>query len=207
MFEFPQVIEWLLAYKYLVLFPLIVLEGPVVSITAGFLSSINILNIFIVYPVVVLADLIGDIFYYSIGRWGGKRFLRRYGKCFRLKEKVIERLESHFEKHTKKTIIFGKISHAFGAPILVSAGIARVRIYEIFWSNFIVTIPKYLILLSIGFYFGQAYLSFDKYLDYLGIVILVIGLIILLAYYIYTKHKEKYLAFINKLKRKNVLDV
>ncbi len=207
MLSFPQVIEWLMVYGYLILFPLIVVEGPIVSITAGFLSSINILNIFIVYPVVVMADLIGDIFYYSIGRWGGKRFLHKYGKFFRLNERIIDKLEAHFKKHTKKTIIIGKISHAFGAPILVSAGIARVRIYEIFWSNFVVTIPKYLILLSIGYYFGQAYVSFDKYLDYLSLVIVVIGIIALLIYYIYRNHKEKYLSFVEKLKRKNVLDV
>lgn len=206
MLSFAQVIEWLLAYRYLVLFPLIIVEGPIVSITAGFLSSIDVFNIFIVYPVVVSADLIGDIFYYSIGRWGRKNFLLKYGKFFRLKEENFEKIETHFRKHTRKTIIIGKISHAFGAPILIGAGVAKVRIYEIFWSNFVVTLPKYLILLTVGYYFGKAYVSLDKYLDYLGIVLVIIGAVVLSCWYLYSKYKQKYFLFVGKLKKKNILD-
>lgn len=207
-FSLDQITNWLLAYRYLVLFPLIILEGPIVSMTAGFLSSINLLNIFIVYPVVVAADLIGDIFYYSIGRWGRKKFLHKYGKYLRLKEENIEKIEAHFSKHTKITIIIGKISHAFGAPILVAAGISRVPIYEIFWSNFIVTLPKYLILLTIGYYFGQVYIrSSGEYYNYLTFAILILIILVIVIYLIYKKYKSRFDKYLNKLSKKDILNV
>ena len=49
----------LLTYKYLILFPIAVFEGPFAAIIVGFLSSSHIFNIFIVYLVVVLGDMVG----------------------------------------------------------------------------------------------------------------------------------------------------
>jgi membrane protein DedA with SNARE-associated domain len=188
MFDLQQRMNWLFIYKYLVIFPLVILEGPFVSIISGFLSSMHILNIFIVYPVLVIADLVGDIFYYSIGRWGGRKILNKYVKIFRLKESNIKRIEEHFDRHTKKTIIVGKISHAFGAPILIAAGMAKVRIYEIFWSNFVVTIPKYLILLFIGYYFGIILINNA---DYFSLIMLGLGVLLILIFIIYSKVSKR----------------
>jgi membrane protein DedA with SNARE-associated domain len=188
MFEIQQIIAWLYIYKYLVIFPLIILEGPITSVICGFLSSVNILNIFIVYPVLVVADLVGDLLYYSLGRWGGSRFVRKYIKLFRLSEKTMTRIENHFDKHTKKTIIIGKISHAFGAPILIAAGIVKVRLYEIFWSNIVVTIPKYLVLLIVGYYFGVILINNA---EYFSIILLSLGILIILVVLLYNRIKRK----------------
>jgi membrane protein DedA with SNARE-associated domain len=190
-FSLDTVLNWLFVYKYVVLFPFIILEGPFVSMTAGFLSSINVLNIFIVYPLVVTADLAGDLIYYSIGRWGGKRLIQKYEGLFRLKQGNIERIEAHFEKHTKKTIIIGKISHAFGAPILLAAGMAKVKIYEIFWSNFVVTIPKYIILLFIGYYFGQGYVFLTKYSEYISLALVSVGILLIFIFFGYNRFRAK----------------
>lgn len=199
MLPFEQIIQWLLVYRYVIIFPLIIFEGPLVSISAGFLSSINLLNIFIVYPLVVVADLIGDVLYYSIGKFGREKFLHKYGKYLRLKEERIIKIEAHFKRHTKKTIIIGKISHIFGAPILVAAGIAGVSVFEIFWANFIVTLPKYLVLLSLGYYFGQIYLASEKYLDYFSVGLLILGIILLILLFGYSKIKKRLDRLFNKL--------
>src|SRR4030043_408463 len=49
LFELTQIIAWLAKYKYFVLFPFAVLEGPIVTVIAGYLSSMNLLNFWIVY--------------------------------------------------------------------------------------------------------------------------------------------------------------
>jgi membrane protein DedA with SNARE-associated domain len=201
-FSLDTVISWLLIYKYVVLFPFIVIEGPIVTIIAGLLSSVDLLNIFIVYPVTVFADLSGDIIYYLIGRWGRKRFLHKYGKYFGLKEENVEKVEAHFDKHRKKTLIIGKISHAIGAPILVAAGIARVPFFEFLWLNAIATIPKSLAFLLVGYYFGQAYVRLNKYLDYFSITILIIAVLLIAVYFGYNRLRtrfEKMTKKINKL--------
>ncbi|MCL4354044.1 VTT domain-containing protein, partial [Patescibacteria group bacterium] len=135
-FSLDQIIGWLLVYKYVILFPVMVIEGPIITIIAGFLSSLDFLNIFIVFPVIVVADLTGDFIYYSIGRWGREGFLDKWGHYFGINAEKVVKLENHFEKHTRKTLIFGKLSHAFGAPILVAAGIVKIPIGRFMWFNF-----------------------------------------------------------------------
>ena len=41
------VLTWLLAYRYVILFPLVVIVGPIVTILAGFLASLGQFNLFI----------------------------------------------------------------------------------------------------------------------------------------------------------------
>lgn len=204
-FSLDQVIEWLLLYKYYILFPVMVIEGPIITIVAGFLSSLKLLNPIIVYIVVVTADITGDFIYYAIGRWGRERFINRWGKYIGLDAVKIEKLEEHFEKHTKKTLVFGKISHAFGAPILVAAGIVKIPFWEFIKFNLWATLPKSFIFLMIGFYFGQAYVKLSKYLDYFTIGVLALVIITILSYYGYSKLKLRFGKFLLKLKTKNIL--
>lgn len=206
-FSLDQVIEWLLLYRYFILFPVMVIEGPIITIIAGFLSSLKLLNPIIVYIVVVAADITGDFIYYAIGRWGRENFINRWGKYIGLNTEKIEKLEGYFEKHTKKTLIFGKLSHAVGAPILVAAGIVKLPLWEFIRFNFWATLPKSFIFLMIGFYFGQAYVKLSKYLDYFTIGVLVLVTIIILLYYGYSKLRLKFEKFILKLNLKNILKV
>ena len=69
-------------YKYLLLFPIVVIEGPFITMISGFLMSTGVFNFFIAYPLIVLADLTGDAIFYCLGRWSGKsllKFTARFG--------------------------------------------------------------------------------------------------------------------------------
>ena len=58
----------------LILAPLAVLEGPIVSIVAGYLASRGLLLLKAVIPVVILADLVGD----PSGQGGRQKGFRRH---------------------------------------------------------------------------------------------------------------------------------
>jgi len=53
----------LLTYKYLILIPLAVVEGPIITVIAGFLITLGYMNIFLVYLIVIAGDLAGDYFF------------------------------------------------------------------------------------------------------------------------------------------------
>jgi membrane protein DedA with SNARE-associated domain len=187
------VISWLLAYRYAILFPLVVVEGPIVTILAGFLASLGQFNLFICYPLIVVADVLGDLFMYAQGRWGGKPAVERWGRHVGIKPEIITRLEEHFKKHPGKTLIFGKISHFFGGPVLIAAGMARMSLSEFLWFNFLATLPKSLFLLLVGFYFGEAYMKFDKFLTFAGWAAAALVVLCLIAYFVIKKVGKKYL--------------
>lgn len=206
-FSLDQIIGWLLVYKYIILFPVMVIEGPIITIIAGFLSSLDLLNIFIVYPVIVLADLTGDFIYYAIGRWGGGGFVVRWGHYFGADAGKVEKIEEHFDKHTKKTLILGKISHAIGAPILIAAGLAKVKLSDYLWFNFLATLPKSFVFLLIGYYFGQAYVRLNRYLDYLSIGFLILAVIAVILYVTYHRYRKRFNKLIADIRKKNILKV
>lgn len=191
-FSFSQIIQGLIYYKYWILFPIVIVEGPIITIISGFLSSLGYLNIFIVYGVVVFGDLAGDIIYYASGRWGRSWLLERWGRYIGITADRIRQMEKHFENHSGKTLIAGKLSHAVGGVILVTAGVAKVPFWKFVWFNFIATLPKTLVLLLIGFYFGRAYAEFSRYLSYTSFAMVALALLFAIIYLIMRKVSKKY---------------
>lgn len=177
MFTLAQIIQWVLIYKYYILFPVMVVEGPTITIIAGFLVSLGQLNFFLVLLAAVVANLVSDTILYAIGRWG-----RKWWKYFGLKPEKIQQVESHFERHKIKTLIFGKIALGIGNVALVAAGMGKMAYGKYIWINFLIEVPKSLIFLLVGFYFGRAYNIIDQYLQY-ATIFAVAGAIIIFAVY------------------------
>ncbi len=177
-------------YKYIVLFFVTIIEGPIVTIIAGFLISLGHLNFLLSYILIVIADLTGDSIYYSFGRWGKKRFINKYGKYFGMTTERVLRIEKHFEKHSGKTLFLGKVSHGIGAVFLVAAGMAEMPYQKFLWYNFIATIIKSLILILIGFYFGQALVKINSIFEFAAALSISIGLAFAFGYFIYSRRKK-----------------
>src|SRR3989338_1390938 len=79
MFSVAQIIGWLLLYRYVALFSVVAIEGPISTLIAGYLSSLGLLNFWIAYVVAVSGDLASDAGYYALGRFGRERFVKKYG--------------------------------------------------------------------------------------------------------------------------------
>src|SRR4051812_44105505 len=98
-------------YGYIFLFPIAALEGPIITIIAALLASQGYFNIFAVYFVVVASDLVGDVLYYALGRWG-QPLLVRWGKYIRLNHEQLRALEERFRTSGGRTLLFGKFTHS-----------------------------------------------------------------------------------------------
>jgi membrane protein DedA with SNARE-associated domain len=182
--------QWLLNYRYLILFPLIVIEGPITVVTAGVLASVGLLNFFIVYFVAIVGDLVGDSLYYAAGRFGRKR-LDRWGRFIGLPKERLEKMEVHFNAHGGKTLIAGKLSHAIGAIVLVTAGIARVPFKKFIFYNLWATLPKSLVLLLIGYYFGNTFIHLQRYFDFAWLGALAAAILFVVVYLFLRKTGKK----------------
>lgn len=168
-FPLQGLIFWFIAYKYLVIFPIAVIEGPIITILSGFAASLGYVNLWIAYPVIVVADLVGDSLYYLIGRFGREKFIIKYGHYIGVTFNRLKQLERHFERHPHKTFIIGKIAHGIGTMVLIAAGLAKVPYKKLIITNVLPTAAKSLIFILVGFYFGQAYVRLNSYLNYLAL--------------------------------------
>ena len=103
-----HIIQLLYGFKYLFLFPLAVVEGPILAIIAGFLCMEGILNPFIVYPIIILGDIIGDSLVYALGRWGKSCSTGRWRRLMGLSGAKIERARTYFGNNPVKTVSLSK---------------------------------------------------------------------------------------------------
>lgn len=91
-----ELINLLLQYKYLIIFPIVMFEGPITTIVAGFLSSLGYFNFWFTYLLVATADLASDALYYALGRWGRKSFVEKLGHYVGITISRIEKMVWRF---------------------------------------------------------------------------------------------------------------
>lgn len=178
-----QIAADLIHYKYLFLFPVTVIEGPIIIVIAGFFSTLGYFNPLLVFLIAIAGDVAGDTIYYAMGRWGRIAFIERWGKYVGLSVDRVKRLESHFKKHTIKTLLIGKAAYSVGTVVLVAAGIAKVPYRRFIWLNVIGTVPKSLFFLLIGIFFGQAYVKINNILEYTALVTITLAVILTIIYF------------------------
>lgn len=196
-FSPSEIFELLGQYKYFIIFPITVVEGPIIIIVSGFMVYLQVLNFYSAFLILSVADIIGDSMYYLIGRyWRSSNRARRFAKYFGYNEKSEEFLERHFELHKGKTFLVAKISHGLGSTVQIASGIAKVSYKVFLFYSVIGTLPKTFILLVMGYYLGNYYEKIDGYFSvfaYLTIGILVLFII----YKLSRKYVRKFLSIPN----------
>jgi len=188
-----DVLSILEQYKYLLIFPIVILEGPIIMIVSGFFVYLGFLNIYVTFLLLVVGDLTGDALHYVVGRyWQKSPWIKRNGYLFGYNEKSEEYIGNHFRNHSIKTVIFAKFAHGVGTAIQIAAGIARIDFSKYLFINFLGTVLKTLILMSIGYYVGGSYVKIDGYLNTFALIMISIFLFLFL-YYLSHKYIKNYL--------------
>ncbi len=173
------------AVRYAIIFPLAVLEGPVVAVAAGALAASHILDPVIAFFVLLAADLTGDALYYALGRFGHARFLGALAGRLGLSRERTDSVARAFRDHGGKLLLFGK-TQAFGSLILYACGAARMPIARYIGWNLLGSVPKVLLFMLIGYYFANALLRASRIIDAVAIAaflggVLLVGLYIVLG--------------------------
>ena len=88
-------------------------------------------------------------------------------------------LTGHYADRGGPTLLFGKLTHTTGLPIMLAAGMARMPFGAYLMWNLVGTLPKTAVLLAVGWFLGQAMGSMETWIWRvtlgLGLVALVVG--------------------------------
>ncbi len=175
-------------YKYILIYPTAIVEGPIVTVISGFLIHLGFLSFILTYITLLLSDFSGCTLYYLIGKyWRKWIWIKKYALRFGYDEKTEHFLENHFKKHKRKTFMLAKISHGLGWMAHVSAGVAGVSYLEFILFNVLTAIPKTLFLMLVGYYVGSSYEKINGYFGFISltgtlIIILVVALFLINRY-------------------------
>ncbi len=129
-FDIKQIVE---SFGYIGLFSIIFAEsgllvgiflpGDSILFTAGFLASQNILNIYVLIPLLFTAAVTGDSVGYAFGHKVGKKLFQKEDSIFFHKKHLL-RAKSYYDKHGGKTITIARflpVVRTF-APIVAGMG-------------------------------------------------------------------------------------
>jgi membrane protein DedA with SNARE-associated domain len=172
------------------LIPLSIVEGPVVTVIAAWLASLGLMNLWLVILIVIAGDMIGDVIFYAMGRRGMHFLSRKWRRRLGLSARRLAVMSSHFQQNGTRTLVFAKLTHAAGAPILVAAGMARMPFLQFCLVNLIATVPKALALVALGWTFGSAYHLIDDWITRGSLIVLLVILIAVIAWYFHSRRER-----------------
>jgi len=181
------------------MFLAMLVEGPVATAAGAFAAALGYFNIWIVFTLSVLGNLVPDVIYYALGFWGREGVINKYGRFLKITPERVRKLEDLYHKNVGKTLTAVKLVPILATPGLIVAGISKVplRAYTI-WS-LVVTVPSSLFYLIVGYYFGAAYQNIIRYLDYGGYFIFASLAVFVLLSYLRKKYGKKLAEKIEKV--------
>lgn len=184
---------WLDSSKYFLLFIGTLFEGPVVMMTSGFFFGLGKFSFLPMYLILVFGDFVADVGWYSIGRFGTRSIITKYGHFIGITPEILEKIENGFLKYHQRILIISKLTMGFGfaVVVLMVAGIFKVPFKNYVILNLLGGFIWTIFLISIGYFIGNIFLIIPKQIQLIFVFIIFILLIICLKYinkYIKTKN-------------------
>ena len=182
--NFEFVFSLIQSHGYALLFILLLIEGPVATAAGAFAASLGAFNIYLVFILAILGDLLADFMYFLIGRLGHDRIYKKES-FLGIKKKRIEEMNRHLNNHFGKGMLLIKFTPLLAPPGLIAIGASKIRTVRFTTIALLITLPKVLSFMFIGYYYGLAfdklanYVTWTQYLIVIFVILLIITPIIL----------------------------
>ena len=185
-------------YGYFGMFMGMVLEAVIIAIpselilaTGGILASKKIFT----FTGAFLTGLLGSVFcaivIYFMGYFGGKAFVKKYGKYFFMKEDELEKSDSWFNKYGMISALIGRNFPIVRTLISLPIGITKQSFIKFLIYTTIGSIPWTLAFTYFGYSLGENWIKINVCINYLKTPIRIVLLFVLLKiiYNLYKKRK------------------
>ena len=184
-------------YGYFGMFLAMVLEAVIIIIpselvlaTGGILASHKIFT----FPLAFLTGLLGSVFcaiaIYFMGYFGGKPFIKKYGKYFFMKAEDIEKSDSWFSKYGLFGALIGRNFPIIRTLISLPIGIMRLSFTKFVIYTTIGSIPWTFIFVYMGYALGNNWVILKEFTSKLKLPIKILILILIFSYF-YKKITKK----------------
>jgi membrane protein DedA with SNARE-associated domain len=181
--NFSDLSTFIIGHGYLILFILMLIEGPIVTLIAAFAASFGFFDIWIIVVLSLLGNIIPDVLYFSIGRVMRKKSIESFILRFGLKKSSILKLEKNLKNHTKKAVVFIKLTPFVPIPGIMLAGFLKLPYRKFFSTSILIDIGAITLYSIVGYYAGITANSIANYFKWGPYALLVIAISILLAFY------------------------
>lgn len=168
---------------------IIIIPSELILATGGILASHGIFNFWLCFFVGLLGSVFCAVVIYFIGYFGGRPFVKKYGKYFFMKEDSIEKSDSWYTKYGLIAALIGRNIPIIRTLISLPIGIARLSFIKFLVYTTIGSIPWTFVFVYFGYSLGNNWVIIKEITDRLKVPIISL-LIIYLISKIYLKIKK-----------------
>jgi len=154
------------------------IPSEVVMPFSGYLVSAGSFSYLAVAFCATLGNLIGSLAAYAIGFYGGRPFIRRWGKYILLCEEELNYADQWFLKYGSAAVFFSRLLPIVRTFISLPAGIGKMNLKKFVAYTFLGSLPWNLGLTYIGVVLGQNWKNLETYFrkfDYVILIVIIFG--------------------------------
>jgi len=170
---------------------IIVIPSELILATGGILASQGIFTFWGSFFTGLIGSVFCAIVIYLMGYFGGRPFIKKYGKYFFMKEEDILKSDSWFNKYGMLSALIGRNFPIIRTLISLPIGITKQPFIKFIIYTTIGSVPWTLAFTYVGYSLGENWIILSTYVGYLKnpIRILLILLILLFLYKKTKRHK------------------
>ncbi|MBR2828832.1 MAG: DedA family protein [Bacilli bacterium] len=166
------VIRLISNYGYFGMFLGMVLEAVIIIIpselilaTGGILASKKIFSFWGAFLIGLIGSVFCAIVIYLMGYFGGRPFIKKYGKYFFMKEEDLEKSDSWFNKYGLISALIGRNFPIVRTLISLPIGIMRLSFIKFLIYTTIGSIPWTLAFVFFGYALGENWVVINNYIS------------------------------------------
>src|SRR3989344_728811 len=164
------------------------IPSEVVVPFSGFLAVSGIFNLWLIIIVATIANLVGSMILFWIGKSGGRWTLERYGKYVLIHKHDMERGDQWFAKHGNKAVFWSRMLPVVRTFISLPAGVSEMKFSKFCLLTFLGSLPWNASLTLVGYKAGENWNVLHDYFRKADIFIVIL-IMVLVVYYV-LRHKK-----------------
>ena len=169
---------------------IIIIPSEVILATGGILAGRGIFSFWMAFLVGLVGSVFCAIIIYLIGYFGGRSFVKKYGKLFFMKEEDIEKCDIWFEKYGLLAAFLARNFPIVRTLISLPMGISKVNFPRFVLFTTLGSIPWTFAFVYVGYALGNNWIILNNFVKKLKLPIIIL-LILLFINYLWNKLKKK----------------
>lgn len=168
---------------------IIIIPSEFILATAGILAGKGIFSFWMAFFTGLLGSVFCAIVLYAMGYFGGRTFIKKYGKYFFMKEEDLDKCDIWFQKYGMASCFIGRNFPIIRTLISIPIGLTRQPFFKFVIYTTLGSIPWTFAFVYVGYALGNNWVLLSSFTKKLKVPIFLL-LILFLLKYLYQKIKN-----------------
>ena len=187
-----DVLAWLIRNGYLLMFLVMLVEGPVLTATGALGAALGHFNVFIVFLLSFVANFLPDMLYYALGWRSGQWVLNKFGPRIGIPENRRKRAAQLINANMGKWLFFIKTVPLISPPGLAVMGALGLPIRRFIWWDAVIVAFTSLGFTLLGYFSGKGYDVLRQVTQYGTFALFGIFLVFIVSTVVYNRVARRF---------------